>query len=157
MDIGSGKDYPANALSNFAPHPFVFDGVECQSFEGFLQSLKFSNPDMQREVCKLVGIKAKSKGKSKKWFTTQKLYWNGVEYKRDSKEYQELLDRAFDALSNNTSFQKALIASGKSVLTHEIGKSKENETVLTKREFISRLNKIRDRLFREKTGFKFID
>ena len=84
---------------------------------------------MQREVCKLVGIKAKSKGKSKKWFTTQKLYWNGVEYKRDSKEYQELLDRAFDALSNNTSFQKALIASGKSVLTHEIGKSKENETV----------------------------
>ena len=155
MDIGSGKEYPSNALSNFAPHPFVFDDVECNSMEGLLQSFKFSNPDMQREVCKLVGIKAKSKGKSKKWFTTQKLYWNSVEYKRDSKEYQALLDRAYEALSENTSFQKALIASGKSVLTHEIGKSKENETVLTKREFISRLNKIRDRLFREKTGFKF--
>lgn len=157
MDIGSGKEYPSNALSNFAPHPFVFDGVECNSMEGFLQSLKFSNPDMQREVCKLVGMKAKFKGKSKKWFTTQKLNWNGVEYKRDSKEYQELLDRAFDALSNNTSFQKALIASGKANLTHEIGKSKEGETVLTKREFISRLNKIRERLFKEKTVFKFIE
>ena len=155
MDIGSGKEYPSNALSNFAPHPFLFDGVEIASMEGLLQSFKYSNPDMQREVCKLVGMKAKFKGKPKKWFTTQKLYWNGVEYDRSSKEYQELLDRAFDALSTNTSFQKALIASGKANLTHEIGKSKENETVLTKREFISRLNKIRDRLFREKTGFKF--
>lgn len=146
MDIGSGKEYPSNALSNFAPHPFVFDGVECNSFEGFLQSLKFKNFDMQKEVCKLVGLKAKFKGKKKKWFTDQKLYWNEVTYDRDSKEYQDLLDRAFDALAENTSFQKALIASGKSVLTHEIGKSKENETVLTKREFISRLNKIRERL-----------
>jgi predicted NAD-dependent protein-ADP-ribosyltransferase YbiA (DUF1768 family) len=157
MDIGSGKEYPSNALSNFAPHPFVFDGVECNSFEGFLQSLKFKNFDMQKEVCKLVGLKAKFKGKNKNWYTDQKLYWNGVVYERESKEYQELLDRAFNALSENTGFQKALIASGKSVLTHEIGKSKESETVLTKREFISRLNKIRDRLFREKTGFKFAE
>lgn len=157
MDIGSGKEYPANALSNFAPHPFVFDGVECNSCEGLLQSFKYKNFDMQKEICKLVGLKAKFKGKKKNWYTDQKLYWNGVTYDRDSKEYQDLLDRVFDALAENTGFQKALIASGKSVLTHEIGKSKESETVLTKREFISRLNKIRDRLFREKTGFKFTE
>ena len=48
MNIGSGQDYPANALSNFAPHPFVFDGVEVNSMEGFLQSLKFKNFDMQK-------------------------------------------------------------------------------------------------------------
>ena len=47
MDIGSGKGYPENSLSNFAPHKFVIDGVECNSMEGFLQSLKFSNPEMQ--------------------------------------------------------------------------------------------------------------
>lgn len=46
LDIGSGKDYPSNALSNFAPHPFVIDGVECNSMEGFLQSLKFKEPEM---------------------------------------------------------------------------------------------------------------
>ena len=157
MDIGSGKEYPSNALSNFSPHPFVFDGVEVNSMEGLLQSFKFKNFDMQKSVCLLVGKAAKFKGKKKNWYTDQKLYWNGVVYERESKEYQELLDRAFNALSENTGFQKALIASGKSVLTHEIGKSKESETVLTKREFISRLNKIRDRLFREKTGFKFAE
>lgn len=155
MDIGSGKEYPSNALSNFAPHPFIFDGVECNSFEGWLQSLKFKEPDMQKEVCKLVGRAAKFKGRNKKWFLTQKLYWQGVEYDRKSQEYQDLLDRAYDALAENTSFQKALLASGKSVLTHKIGKSKQNETVLTRKEFISRLNKIRDRLFREQNSFKF--
>jgi len=155
MDIGSGKGYPSSALSNFSPHPFILDDVEISSMEGWLQSLKFSNFEIQKEVCKLVGKAAKFKGKSKKWFLTQKLYWNGVEYSRDSKEYQELLDRAYDALSQNSSFQKALVATGNSTLTHEIGKSKENETVLTKREFISRLYKIRDRLQKQKCSFRF--
>lgn len=143
MDIGSGKDYPSNALSNFAPHPFIIDGVEVNSMEGFLQSLKFANHDMQKEVCKLVGKAAKFKGKQKKWWITQKLYWNNVEYDRSSEEYQTLLDRAFAELAKNNSFRKALIASGDSVLTHSIGKNKKSETVLTVKEFISRLNKIR--------------
>lgn len=47
MDIGSKCGYPASSLSNFSPHPFVIDGVECSSMEGFLQSLKFSSIDMQ--------------------------------------------------------------------------------------------------------------
>ena len=67
MDIGSGKEYPSNALSNFAPHTFVFDGVQCNSFEGWLQSLKFKNFDMQKSVCLLVGKAAKFKGKKKNW------------------------------------------------------------------------------------------
>ena len=66
MDIGSQNGWPASALSNFAPHPFIIDGVECASMEGFLQSLKFKNPEMQKEVCKLVGKAAKFKGKKKK-------------------------------------------------------------------------------------------
>ena len=63
MDIGSGSGFPSATLLNFAPHPFVIDGIECNSMEGFLQSLKFSNPEMQKEVCKLVGKAAKFKGK----------------------------------------------------------------------------------------------
>jgi hypothetical protein len=27
MDIRSGAGWPASALSNFAPHQFIFDGV----------------------------------------------------------------------------------------------------------------------------------
>lgn len=149
MDIGSGSGFPGGALSNFAPHPFVIDGIECNSMEGFLQSLKFSNPEMQKEVCKLVGKAAKFKGKKKKWWRTQTLYWQGIEIPRDSQEYQDLLDRAFDALAQNSGFRAALLATGSSVLTHSIGKTKITETVLTRQEFCSRLTKIRERIRKE--------
>ena len=149
MDIGSGNTYPSCALSNFAPHPFIIDGVECASMEGFLQSLKFKNADMQKEVCKLVGMAAKRRGRGKRWFTTQTLYWQGKEYKRDSQEYQDLLDRAYDALSKNTGFRKALLATGDATLTHSIGKTRITETILTKQEFCSRLLMIRKRLQKE--------
>lgn len=147
MDIGSGHGYPADALSNFAPHPFVLDGIECNSMEGFLQSLKFSNPDMQREVCKLVGRAAKFKGKKKNWYVKQVLYWQGKEIPRDSDEYQMLLDRAYMAMATqNRGFQCALLATQNAALTHSIGKTKTNETVLTRSEFCSRLTKIRTML-----------
>lgn len=146
MDIGSGAGFPAATLSNFAPHPFVIDGVQCNSMEGFLQSLKFKDAEMQKAVCLLVGKAAKFKGKKKKWWKTQTLYWQGQEFKRDSEEYQELLDRAFDALARNTGFQKALLATGTATLEHSIGKSKITETVLTRQEFCSRLTRIRKEL-----------
>lgn len=146
MDIGSGNGYPAGSLSNFAPHRFIIDGVECASMEDFLQSLKFSNPDMQKEVCKLVGRAAKSKGINKNWQQKQILYWQGKTYKRNSQEYQDLLDKAFNALAENTSFQKALLATENATLTHSKGKNKITETVLTTREFTSRLNRIRSEL-----------
>lgn len=149
MDIGSGTGFPASNLSNFAPHAFTIDGVECASMEGFLQSLKFSNPEMQKEVCKLVGRAAKFKGKKKKWYRDQTLYWQGKSYKRDSDEYQELLDRAYDQLSKNDGFRKALLATGNATFTHSMGKNKQSETVLTVKEFTSRLTKIRERLKKE--------
>ena len=143
MDIGSGNGYPSAALSNFAPHPFVLDGVEIASMEGFLQSLKFKNVDMQKYVCTLVGKAAKYKGKDKKWWQTQTLYWQDKEYKRDSKEYQLLLNRAYNALYQNEGFKKALEASKPSILTHSIGKNDESKTVLTQSEFCGRLMKLR--------------
>ena len=144
MDIGSGSGYPSSSLSNFAPHPFELDGVKCASMEGFLQSLKFESPEMQEYVCTLVGKAAKFKGKKKKWYTTQTLYWRGQPIKRDSQEYQELLDRAYNAFNENSGFRKALEATGDANLTHSIGKNKISETVLTTREFCSRLMKLRE-------------
>lgn len=146
MDIGSGNSYPANSLSNFSPHPFIIDGVECASMEGFLQSLKFKNPEMQKYVCTLVGKAAKFKGKKKRWWKDQMLYWQGTEYKRSSGEYQDLLDRAYEALAQNVGFRNALKASGNSTLTHSMGKSDPTKTILTKQEFCSRLEKLRLKL-----------
>lgn len=147
MDIGSGKAYPANALSNFAPHPFTFDGVEISSMEGFLQSLKFQSEDMAKYVCTLVGYAAKKKGQNKNWKVTQTLYWLGKPIKRESQEYQDLLDRAYQAMFDQSdSFRRALKASGNSTLTHSMGRTNARETVLTVREFCSRLTKLRNKL-----------
>lgn len=145
MDIGAKKGYPSSALSNFAGHRFTIDGIECYSMEGFLQSLKFKEPDIQETVCKLIGLKAKFRGKPKKWYREQTLYWRGQEIKRDSKEYQDLLNRAFQAMYDQSeSFRKALEASGSATLTHSIGKKKQSETVLTVSEFCGRLTQLRE-------------
>lgn len=143
MDIGSGNGYPASALSNFAPHKFYFRGVECNSMEGLLQSFKFKSRDVQKEVCKLVGKAAKFKGKHKKWYRTQILYWEGEEYERSSKKYQLLLDEAYLALFQNEGFRKALKATNGANLTHSMGRTNENSTILTTREFCSRLTYLR--------------
>lgn len=145
MDIGSGNGYPAGTLSNFAPHPFEIDGVQCNSMEGFLQALKFESVDMQKYVCTLVGRSAKFKGKKKKWFQKQELYWLGTVYKRDSDEYQNLLNRAYNQLYKNEGFRKALEATKGCVLTHYMSKNKINETVLTTSEFCRRLTYLRDK------------
>jgi predicted NAD-dependent protein-ADP-ribosyltransferase YbiA (DUF1768 family) len=144
MDIGSGHTYPSNTLSNFAPHPFEIDEIMCNSMEGFLQSLKFKSPEMQEEICKFVGYPAKKKGRGKNWQQTQTLWWRGIPIKRNSKEYQDLLNRAYMQLYKNTKFQKALKATHNAVLTHSIGRSNYKETILTKSEFCSRLTKLRD-------------
>lgn len=143
MDIGSGSRYPSCALSNFSPHPFVFDGVECASMEGFLQSLKFSNKEMQAHVCTLVGKSAKFKGKNKKWWRDQTLYWKGVPMQRSSAAYANIIKLAYDSLATNDSFRRALLATNKAVLTHSMGKNKINENVLTEREFCGHLHRLR--------------
>jgi hypothetical protein len=128
----------------------VLDGVEIASMEGFLQSLKFKSPDMQREICKLVGIGAKRAGAKKNWQKTQTLWWQGNAIARESEEYQELLDSAFTAMfTQNEKARKALLATGKATLKHSIGRTKKSETVLTRQEFCSRLTKMRDKLTNE--------
>ena len=111
--------------------------------EGWLQSLKFKSPEIQEHVCTLVGGAAKVKGSSKNWKKRQVLYWKGVEYKRCSEEYQQLLDKAFKCLGKNTKFMKALLSTREANLTHSIGKRKQQDTVLTQKEFCSRLLKLR--------------
>lgn len=144
MEIRSGNPYPAGALSNFAPHPFEIRGCECNSMEGFLQGLKFKDPGMQLEIFKKVGIGAKRAGKKKNWQRTQTLWFQGNPIKRDSQEYQDLIDEAYNCMfTQNTKARKALLASGDATLKHSMGSRKISETVLTRREFCSRLTKIR--------------
>lgn len=149
MDIGSNDNYPGCALSNFAGHRFVIDEIQCNSMEGFLQSLKFKSEDIQKEVCLLIGKAAKFKGKKKKWWRTQTLFWKGKEIKRSSVEYSELIHRAYACMTEQSdSFRRAIKAAGKdAVFTHSIGKDDEHRTVLTRKEFIRELNWAKEQLF----------
>ena len=147
MDISSRNSGAAGKLSNFTPRPFTFRGVECNSMEGLLQALKFKDPDMAAHICTLTGFKAKKAGSKKNWQKTQTLWWAGEPIKRDSQEYQDLLDEAFESLfCGNQKARKTLLSTQNASLTHSIGRSKISETVLTKQEFCSRLMNIRNRL-----------
>lgn len=128
------------------PHPFEIDEIKCNSMEGFLQSLKFKDINIQEYVCTLVGLQAKYKGKPKKWWLTQTLWWKGNEINRHSEEYQQLLDRAYSELAKNEGFKKALLATNQANLTHSIGKNDASHTILTVKEFCGRLIKIREQL-----------
>lgn len=147
MDIGSRNKYPAGKLSNFTGFSFEFDGIPCASMEGLLQAFKFENVNAQKITCSLTGFPAKKKGsgRNKQWKQHQTLFWNGDIYHRHSDEYQNLLDRAYTALYTNGGFRKALIAAGaKTVFTHSIGNNNASDTVLTEREFCSRLQRLKD-------------
>lgn len=66
--------------------------------------------------------------------------------KRDSAEYRALIEEAFNALSQNRDFQKALLATIDKTLYHTMGKSDPTRTILTEEEFCKILTKIRNKL-----------
>lgn len=148
MDIRSRYEYPAGALSNFTGFKFVFDGVQCASMEGLLQSFKYEDIDAQKAVCSLVGYSAYKKGseRTKYWQSKQTLWWNGKAYSRKGSSYQMLLNRAYNCLYNqNKDFKKALEDAGKTtVFTHSLGKSSNEVSILTEQEFCSRLQYLKD-------------
>ena len=148
IDIHSKGEYPANQLSNFYPHIFVLDGIYCQSMEGFLQSLKYKNVEKQRKICHLSGKEAKIAGKRRfLWKIHGRVHWNSKSYFRDSQEFEELIKIAYTQMYNqNADFKKALASTIGKTLTHEIGKTRKRETILTIKEYIDCLNMLRENL-----------
>ena len=141
MDIRYQNEYPSGMLSNLHYNQFIFDGILCNSMEGLLQSFKFSDVKDQRDICLLSGYTAKKRGYHQEWST---LYWNGEPFDRHDEPYQQLLDRAFYTLyTQNTRAHNALLATGNEPLTHGIGKTQPQHTILTRNEFCIRLMIIR--------------
>ena len=132
-------------LSNFTEHHFTLDGVECASMEGFLQSLKYLCPKKQREICKLTGKVAKEAGDGKKlWKLMHTAFWQGKCYDRLSPELRALIFRAYSAMyEKNASFREALAASRGAKLCHSIGEPNPKKTILTEREFLCMLYRLR--------------
>lgn len=146
LDIRSNGLYPSNVLSNLAHKPFVFDGISCASIEGFLQSLKVKDSALQARICGLYGGSAKNISKKyNNWHKFLKLYWQRKEYLRNSSEYFDLVSRAYkECYNTNPIFKEALDSTKGVTLTHKMGNSDKNKTVLTSQEFIRILTSLRD-------------
>lgn len=141
-DSGHGKK-----LSNLNPYNFVLDGIKCASMEGFLQSLKTSSVGCAAGLRILHGQEAWREGQSfNSWKDTQTLYWRREPINRQSHGYQLLLNRAYDALSENMEFRLALVETLDGELTHSIGHHDTHQTLLTKAEFMYNLYRVRAKL-----------
>ena len=106
IDISSTSKFPAGYLSNFTPYKFTFRGFEFTSMESLLQGLKFEGVETQNSVFQRVGVKAKLRGKKRKWYLDQTLYWQGTPMKRDSEEYKNIVREAFYALAEKLTSSK---------------------------------------------------
>lgn len=146
VDISSDGRYPGAMLSNFTPYEFTFRGKRFLSMESLLQGLKFETVETQNGVFERVGVKAKLRGKKRKWYLDQTLYWQGTPMKRDSEEYKNIVCEAFYALAENIDFQKTLLATGNKRLYHTMGKSDPTRTILTEDEFCEILTNLRKKL-----------
>lgn len=142
INIYSKGKYPANMLSNFAPHAFDFDGYkQIPCMESFLQSLKFQDIAEQKRVLYMTAKEAKIYGSSKNWDGI--LYWKDKKIDRFSKEYLCFIESAYRSMLSNPNFKCALIDSKRKLLFHTIGKTLRKNTVLTWWEFIWLLYKMR--------------
>ena len=147
IDIHSKGKFPSNVLSNFHESNFVLDGVQIKSMEGFLQSLKTSDINLQNKICQLTGKYAKQAGENLATsFDHKNIYWQGKLIDRYSDDYQNLLKRAYSAkFEQDPLFREALDKTTGKTLIHSIGKSAEEETILTEKEFINMLNFLREK------------
>ncbi len=145
IDIWSKSPYPANVLSNLYPNAFLMDGVTCASMEGFLQSLKYASIDTQKAICQLSGKEAKNMTNNL-WQETQQVYWQGTTINRQSDAFQQLIQRAYQALyEQNEVFRNALLATRDKKLYHSNGEPNPYKTILTEQELCSVLMNLRDK------------
>ncbi|MCM1142205.1 MAG: hypothetical protein NC453_26850 [Muribaculum sp.] len=157
LDIRSRNGWPVYALSNFYHNSFVIDGVSCRSMEGFIQSLKCSDPNEQIRVYKMRGKRAKQFGQKTKNnphynFIKNGVFWNGVRYDRMSDEYQGLIHRAYRVMFEQCpKFRDALADTGNKKLFHTIGNANAHDTILTEKEFCSILTELRKELYDKRT------
>lgn len=144
VDIWSKSPYPANVLSNLHDNRFCFDGMECGSMEGFLQSLKQKDRERQRQVCSMAGKEAKRMTNAD-WQEQQTVWWKGEAIDRQGEAFLVLVREAYTAMfEQNERFHAALMSTRGKVLYHSQGEQDSHKTILTEQEFCGILTDLRD-------------
>lgn len=132
--------YP-KLLSNLFPYKFKFKGYTLNSIESFFQGIKFKDKKLQKQVFKYSGKEALvlQEATSYNWMKEGNIYWRGKLIKRDSKEYDDMLDELYISAIQNKFYRNAII-NCKLPIIHMIGENSKKETVFTRYEFEYMLN-----------------
>jgi len=147
INICYNKSGLSKMLSNLFPYEFSLRGEKASSIEGVLQGIKSREAKLQRLVFKYHGMDALNTRAFflfDDWRNTQTLHWQEVPVARNSKEYQDFLDELYIAASGNPLFERAIKAVGSKSLLHTLGGTDASNTVLTRNEFESRLNSLKE-------------
>ena len=148
LNVGYGfKNSLARNLSNLYPISFKFRGKKVASIEGVLQGIKYKDKKMQNLVLKYSGLDAyhtRGANAANFWGNEGVLYWQGKPINRHAEEYQLFLDELYVSALKNPIYKSALLATGDKYLLHHIGNTNPNETVLTREEYESRINTLRE-------------
>lgn len=105
-------------ISNLAHTPFVLDGLNYASIEGFWQGLKTVDPAQRRALARLSGAEAKKKGSSLD--QPSRFDYGGVDIAAGSPEHWDLMRMACEAkFTQNRDARAALLATGERWLTHK--------------------------------------
>jgi hypothetical protein len=139
-------------LSNLYPYSFEFEfeGIIYSSMEAFFGTLRTPSLFDKQKLYNTSGMESWYLGHKFTWYEKQEVYYKDKVISRHSVEYDELITAAFDALFTNEDFKEALRESGDCKLTHTIGKTAKDKTLLTRKEFTGHLNRLRNKLYERK-------
>lgn len=141
-------DY-SKVLSNLYPYKFVFRGKKLHSIESFFQGIKMKDISLQNEVFNYSGIESNviKIASDYDWKAEGIIYWQGKPIKRNSKEYDELIEELYISAIQNPLYRSILSKVEKPII-HSIGIDRKEETVFTRYEFEEMLNCLVDYLKR---------
>lgn len=144
LNIGSkSDDWRAKRLSNFSADPFVLNGIQFASVEGFIQGTKFPENDPRRkQAFQSVGKDAKRFGRDAE---RRFVWWQSQIISYGSPEHHRLIERAIRAkFEQNPEALKALTATKGMTLTHDLGHPESPNTSLPATVFCDILTRIRE-------------
>ena len=132
-------------LSNLFPYKFKFKGFKLSSIESFFQGIKFPDKKMQKKLFKYSGKEALvlQETTDYNWKETGIVYFNGQKIKRDSQEYDNIIDELYISAIQNKFYRNA-IKNCKLPIVHVMGEINKSNTVFTRYEFEFMLNCLHD-------------
>jgi len=131
-------------MSNFAHTPFVLDGIEYASVEGFYVALKFLEPAKRAKLSRLYGLVAKQMGKKSK---IERSCYGGEWFSFGSQAHLELIKRAIRAkLDAHRHIARAFAATAPRPIIHDTGHPDPPDSEFPASVFCRILSELRDEI-----------